>query len=157
MRFVDEHNFFCSENLYLISPGSCEAIVAHSFGTRCSNHQLSDFNRCNQCDSTRPHLQRHGSFPILLSVAAETLIIHVKVSSTTCEIYAVFSSGNQSDDGAKSPVHLLCHARSASPHLRFNSASTDSRGGDWELQSSGHAGDALDVNEYLTEEPNSDS
>jgi hypothetical protein len=66
--------------------------------------------------------------------------------------HAVFSSGNQSDDGTKSPVHLLCHARSTSPQLRFNSASTDSHGGDWELLSSGHADDALDVNEYLTED-----
>ena len=66
--------------------------------------------------------------------------------------HAVFLSGNQSDGGAKSPGNLLCHARSASPHSPFNSASTDSRGGDWELQSSGHTDDALDVNEYLTED-----
>jgi hypothetical protein len=75
------------ENLCFIFPGSCEAIIADSFGTRCTNHQLSDFNCRNECDSRRSHLQRHGSVPILLSVAAKAHIIHVRVSSTTCSFF----------------------------------------------------------------------
>jgi hypothetical protein len=64
----------------------------------------------------------------------------------------VFSTGHQSDDGAKSPVHLLSHRSSASPPLRFCTPGSGSRGGDWELLSSGHADDAVNVNEYLSED-----
>ena len=58
-------------------------------------------------------------------------------------------SGNQSDDGAKSPIHPLSLPRfSPSPQLRCQSPSA----GDWDVLSAGNADEALDVNAYLTDE-----
>jgi hypothetical protein len=62
------------------------------------------------------------------------------------------SSGNQSDDGARSPVHLFGLPLSTSPHLRCLSPSSSIHACDWELPFSGHADDALEVNNYLAED-----
>ena len=61
----------------------------------------------------------------------------------------VCPSGNQSDDGARSPLHFLSFPSSSSPPLRCRSPSTCSGPGHWEMLSPSNADDAVDVNEYL--------
>ena len=77
----------------------------------------------------------------------------VQVISESPPSHTLFSNGNQSDDGTRSPIHLLS-LLSSSPQLRCRSPSVASvgGGGDWELHSSGNADDALDVNEYLMDD-----
>ena len=74
--------------------------------------------------------------------------------------HALFSTGNLSDDGNRSPVHLM-GMLSSSPQLMCRSPSVASgRGGgggggggsDWERLSSGNADDAVDVNEYFMDD-----
>ena len=63
------------------------------------------------------------------------------------------SSGNHSDDDARSPVNYFGLPLSTSPHLRCLSPSSAIHACDWELPFSGRADDAMEVvNNYLAED-----
>jgi hypothetical protein len=69
--------------------------------------------------------------------------------------HTVCPCGNQSDDGTRSPVHLLSFplsTLSTSPMPRCRSPVAISGAVQWEILPSGHTEDTLDVNEYLAED-----